>query len=141
MNFNNDTRHNLINNISNNSNQSTIIQQQKSIHENSFNNNYSATQKPLQFFPIPTNLQNKNVALNNPNNNDSNSYSHNIDNVINSSNNNNNGNNNNLIIVPDGPMQSQQQQQQHHHEYLTNNINHSMMDSITNGNSKKGGKS
>ena len=137
MNFNNDTRHNLINNISNNSNQSTIIQQQKSIHENSFNNNYSATQKPLQFFPIPTNLQNKNVALNNPNNNDSNSYSHNIDNVINSSNNNNNGNNNNLIIVPDGPMQSQQQQQHHHHEYLTNNFNHSMMDSITNGNSKK----
>ena len=129
MNFNNDTRHNLINNISNNnSSQSTIIQQQKSIHENSFSNNYSATQKPLQFFPIPTNLQNKNITQNNTNNNDSNSYSHNIDNVINS----NSNNNNNLIIVPDGPMQSQQ-----HHEYMTNNFNHSMMDSTTNGNSKK----
>lgn len=129
MNFNNDTRHSLINNISNNnSSQSTIIQQQKSIHENSFSNNYSATQKPLQFFPIPTNLQNKNITQNNPNNNDNNSYSHNIDNVINS----NSNNNNNLIIVPDGPMQSQQ-----HHEYMTNNFNHSMMDSTINGNSKK----
>ena len=129
MNLNNDTRHSLINNITNNnSNQSTIIQQQKPIHENSFSNNYSATQKPLQFFPIPTNLQNKNMIINKANSNENNSYNHNNENSISNSN-----SNNNLIIVPDGPLQNQQQ----HNEYMTNNFNHSMMDSNTNGNSKK----
>ncbi|CAI4060537.1 hypothetical protein SKDZ_05G1910 [Saccharomyces kudriavzevii ZP591] len=130
MNLNNDTRHNLINNITNNnSSQSTIIHQQKTGHENSFSNSYSATQKPLQFFPIPTNLQNKNIIQNNSTGNGRNNYSSNIDNDISNSNN----SNSNLIIVPDGPMQSQQQ----HNEYMTNNFNHPMMDSNTNGNSKK----